>query len=122
VVPPAEPTPTVTPEPTPTATAAGPVGTPFEPQGWYVRWGNYPQDDAANAGAAEALVSALQAADALGVQLKSSSDSAAFLEGANGVPNWVVFTDGLPDEPTAKAQCDAFKSIATQCIVQKGAQ
>jgi len=124
VVPPAEPEPTVTPEPTPTptATAGAPPGAPFEPQGWYVRWGNFPQDDTANAGAADAMVAALQQAGALGVQLKSSADSAAFLEGANGVPNLVVFTDGLPDEPTAKAQCDAFRSVATQCIVQKGVQ
>ncbi|GEL97062.1 COG1470 family protein [Cellulomonas terrae] len=118
-VPSAEVTPTATPEPTPTA--AGPAGTPFEPQGWYVRWGNFPQDDTANAGAADALVAALQAAGALGVQLKSSADSAAFLEGPNGVPNTVVFTDGLPDEPTAKAQCETFRSVAAQCIWQQGA-
>jgi hypothetical protein len=126
LVPSAEATPTATPEPTPTATAtgqaAGPAGTPFEPQGWYVRWGNFPQDDTANQGAADDLVAKLQQAGALGVQLKSSADSAAFLEGASGVPNWVVFTDGLPDEPAAKAQCDAFRSIAAQCIVQKGVQ
>lgn len=120
-VPSAEATPTATPEPTPTPTAAGPAGTPFEPQGWYVRWGNFPQDDTANAGAADALVAALQAAGALGVQLKSSADSAAFLEGPNGVPNTVVFTDGLPDEPTAKAQCETFRSVAAQCIWQQGA-
>ncbi|WP_456787257.1 COG1470 family protein [Cellulomonas sp. P5_C5] len=121
VVPPAEVAPTETPEPTESAPAAGQAGAPFEPQGWYVRWGNFPQDDAANAGAADALVAQLQLAGALGVQLKSSADSAAFLEGANGVPNWVVFTEGLPDELAAKAQCDTFRSVASQCIWQKGA-
>ena len=118
-VPPAEAEPTATPEPT--ATAAGPPGTPFEPQGWYVLWGNFLQADTANAGAADALVASLQQAGALGVQRKSSADSATFLEGPNGVPNTVVFTDGLPDEPTAKAQCDAFRAVAALCIWQQGA-
>jgi len=119
-VPPAEATPTATPEPTPTT--AAPAGAAFEPQGFYVRWGNFPQDDTANAGAADTMVAALQGAGALGVQLKSSADSALFLEGANGVPNMVVFTDGFPDEPTATAECQRFKAVASQCIVQRGVQ
>lgn len=119
VVPAAEPTATATPEPTPTATAAGAA---FEPQGWYVRWSIFPQDDVANAGAPEALVARLQDAGALGVQFKNSADSVAFGEGANGVPFWVVFTDGFADEPTAVAECARFKAVATQCFVQEGVQ
>ncbi|MDQ0373765.1 COG1470 family protein [Cellulomonas humilata] len=119
-VPPAEAIATETPEPT--ETAAAPAGAPFEPQGFYVRWGNFPQDDTANAGAADTMVAALQGAGALGVQLKNSADSTAFQEGANGVPNWVVFTEGFPDEPTAQAECQRFKAVASQCIVQRGVQ
>ena len=50
------------------------------------------------------------------------AEASFLLEGANGVPNMVVFTDGFPDEPTANAECQRFKAVASQCIVQRGVQ
>ncbi len=109
---------TETPAPTPSATAGG---APFEPVGFYAIFGNFPLSDAANQGAAMAMLAALQGAGAEGVQMRSSLDSATFADGAGNAGNTVVFKDGFASEAEARAVCDQFRAIAGSCVVQGSA-
>jgi hypothetical protein len=117
----AQPTPTATPTPTDGATPepSGPAVAQFEPERWYVLFGGFAIDDAANVSAAYALARDLQAAGATGVQVKDSRGSVVFHDGSADAGLLVVFKDDFPTEAEAVAECARFQEIAKLCLAQE---
>ncbi|OLT21075.1 hypothetical protein BJF78_34755 [Pseudonocardia sp. CNS-139] len=97
--------------PTSAAPATAASGDPV--QGHFVIYGPpTPIDDVANLGAAERLLSALQAGG-VDARLVDSRDSDQLADGLSGL--WVVLRDGFPTAEAAHAECTAHRDLAPYC-------
>jgi hypothetical protein len=97
-----------------TGSAAPATAAVEDVRGHFVIYGPpTPIDDRANLGAAERLLSSLQAVG-VDARIVDSRNSAQLDDGASGL--WVVLRDGFPDQQAAVAECTARRVLAPHCI------